>query len=197
VRRVLIAGSSLPESIRLGPISTIPSWEVSSELPDNPHDASIILIVAPLTTVVSLLRDHRHGPAVLPYGPPEVMTQAFMMGARDYLCTPFTPQELLGRAHRLDHHVSMVSSALNSVFDVAGETIVLTGVQREIFALLTRHAGGVVDRQAIQAVCGRGSESKGTSRGVDMAMSRLRRALYGYPVHIETVRGRGYRLLER
>ena len=197
VRRVFVTGSSLPDPLRLHSISMLPAWEIAAELPGNPRDRSIALIVAPLTTLTPLLRDHRRGPALLPYGAPDRMTQAFILGARDYICTPFAPQELLARANRLDHHVSLVSSALDSVFEVAGESIVLTGVQREIFALLTRHAGGVVDRQAIQAVCGVGSGFSGTSRGVDMAMSRLRRALRGHPVHIETVRGRGYRLVDR
>lgn len=194
---MFVTGSSLPDSLRLRSITRVPSWEIAEELPGNPRDRSIALIVAPLITLTPLLRDHRRGPALLPYGPPDGMTQAFILGARDYLCIPFAPQELLARANRLDHHVSVVSSALDSVFEVAGESIVLTGIQREIFALLTRHAGGVVDRQAIQAVCGGGSGFDGTSRGVDMAMSRLRRALRSYPVRIETVRGRGYRLVDR
>jgi DNA-binding response OmpR family regulator len=63
--------------------------------------------------------------------------------------------------------------------------------------LLTRHSGGIVDRQAIHAICGGGAEGRRTSRRVDMAMCRLRRSLCDYPVRIETVRGTGYRLVER
>ncbi|MFO8042920.1 MAG: winged helix-turn-helix domain-containing protein [Alkalispirochaeta sp.] len=153
--------------------------------------------MAPLHMLTPLLRDHHRGPALLPYGPPDQTAQAFLLGAQDYVRTPVAPQELLARADRLDHHVSRDPFTLGAVFTVAGGSLVLTGVQREIFSLLTRHAGGVVDREAIQAACGRVSDTACGSRSVDMAMCRLRRALRDYPVHIETVRGRGYRLVIR
>ncbi|MFW5694048.1 MAG: winged helix-turn-helix domain-containing protein [Alkalispirochaeta sp.] len=197
MRRVFVTGSGPPATTRIHTISQLPAWEILDALPSNPRDRQLAIIVAPLPILTPLLRDHRGGPALLPYGPPDVIARAFLLGARDYLCTPFAPQELLARADRLNRRESLLSVEMGSVFEVAGESIVLRGVQREIFSLLARHEGGVVDRQAIQTVCGNSSESNGSSRGVDMAMSRLRRALQGYPVRIETVRGRGYRLVER
>ncbi|MEX2444954.1 MAG: winged helix-turn-helix domain-containing protein [Alkalispirochaeta sp.] len=178
-------------------ISVLPGWEVTSALPSNPRDGSISLIVAPLRILTPLLRDDRSGPALLPYGPPERTAQAFLLGARDYVSTPFAAQELLARADRIDHYGSLDASTLGSVVEIAGESVVLTGIQREIFDLLARHAGGVVDREAIQAKCGGVTETPEGSRRVDMAMCRLRRVLRDYPVRIETVRGRGYRLVNR
>ncbi len=196
-RRVFVTSSAFFEPSHSLQLATLPSWEIVSELPTDPDDRTITLIVAPLRMLMPLLRDRPRGPALLPYGPPDHTAQAFLLGAQDYVCTPVAPQELLARADRLDHHVSRDPFVLGAVFTIAGGSLVLTGVQREILALLTRHAGGVVDREAIQAVCGRASVTACGSRSVDMAMCRLRRALQDYPVHIETVRGRGYRLVIR
>jgi DNA-binding response OmpR family regulator len=177
--------------------SFLRNWEVTSQLPSNPRDHSISLIVAPLRILTPLLRDRRSGPELLPYGPPERTAQAFLLGARDYLSTPVAPQELLARADRIDCQTTMNGATMGSVFKIGGDSIVLTGVQREIFSLLTRHAGGIVDREAIHAMCGGGGGACGTSRRVDMAMCRLRRALHDSSVRIETVRGIGYRLVGR
>lgn len=196
-RRVFVTSPGIAEATRTHHLSTLPSWEVVADLPSNLRDTNISLIVAPLRLLTPLLRERRCGPALLPYGPPERTAQAFLLGARDYLSTPVAPEELLARANRIDHQSSVEATTLGSVFEIAGGSIVLTGIQREIFALLARHAGGVVDREAIQAICGGVMESSGESRRVDMAMCRLRRVLCDYPVRIETVRGRGYRLVDR
>ena len=75
------------------------------------------------------------------------------------------------------------------------EVIRLTDREREMLRLLAEHAGEIVPREALA-----GSGVAGNERTVDVQVNRLRRKIErdpANPLHLQTARGAGYRLLGR
>lgn len=132
--------------------------------------------------------------AVLPYGPPDQIQHAFFLGTHDYLCMPSSVEEVVARATRIER---AGQKTYGSVVSIGGESVVLSGNQRQLWHLLLRHRGRIVDRAAIAAVAGIDTDTGDGSRAVDMVVSRLRQRIAPYGETIESVRGRGYRLRGR
>ena len=132
----------------------------------------------------------------------------FESGVDDFLGKPFEPRELalriasiLRRAqpHSTSAQVTHVRFGAFS-FDLArgelkrgDELIRLTEREREMLRLLAENAGDTVTREALAGPGGAGNE-----RTVDVQVNRLRRKIErdpANPLHLQTVRGAGYRLL--
>ena len=135
------------------------------------------------------------------------------MGADDYLPKPFSSRELAARLRALlrRSHLDMAAATApddarvtrvgNVELDAsarqvrrAGQSVTLTSGEFDMLALLLRHAGEVVTREAIseQAM---GRKLLPQDRSIDVHMSNLRRKLGADDAaagHIKSVRGVGY-----
>ncbi|MEL7452613.1 MAG: response regulator transcription factor [Pseudomonadota bacterium] len=126
-------------------------------------------------------------------------------GADDYLSKPFEPEELslriasiLRRSERDAVPEKIRLSGL--VFDpVRGDLrsgdkrVHLTEAERQLLSLLAEHVGEPVTRQDLAA-----RASNGLERSIDVQVTRLRRKIEPdprEPIHLQTVRGVGYRLM--
>jgi two-component system phosphate regulon response regulator OmpR len=131
--------------------------------------------------------------------------EGLKLGADDYLPKPFEPEELALRAAailRRSHNPEAPSEVEMSglVFDIkrgclqgpAG-LVRLTESEQQLLSTLAQHAGTPVSRETLAA-----SASSGTERSIDVQVTRLRKKIEPdpkTPIHIQTVRGIGYRLM--
>ena len=133
---------------------------------------------------------------------------AFASGADDCLTLPFHPRELLarikavlrrvGRQSDSEHHVLRCGSIEldpdQRQVHVNGEFIGLTGLEYELLYIMMKHPGHVFSRMQILEQVRGFQQNAPLDRAVDIHVSNLRRKLSSSEVHIETVRGVGYRL---
>jgi len=132
---------------------------------------------------------------------------AFASGADDCLALPFHPRELLARIKAVltrvqrqstgEHHVlrcgSLELDPDQRQVQVNGEFIGLTGLEYELLYVLMKHPGRVFSRTQILEQLRGFQQNAPLDRAVDIHVSNLRRKVSS-AVHIETVRGVGYRL---
>jgi two-component system phosphate regulon response regulator PhoB len=130
------------------------------------------------------------------------------LGADDYITKPFSPRELVLRVKKLLERVSRVDeSEVHSfgklVIDVPGHvvtwgstTLDLTATEFKLLALLADRCGRVQSREQLLRDVWDYNESVDT-RTVDTHMRRLREKLGPAAAHLDTVRGIGYRFLQR
>lgn len=126
-------------------------------------------------------------------------------GADDYLAKPFEPEELslrcaaiLRRSHKEEPPEEVEMSGL--VFNAArgelksgDERVRLTDAELQLLTALAVRAGEPVSREELARIT-----SAGMERSVDVQVTRLRRKIEPNPkepIHIQTVRGVGYRLM--
>jgi two-component system, OmpR family, phosphate regulon response regulator OmpR len=132
------------------------------------------------------------------------------IGADDYLVKPFEPRELILRLSNILKRQDMPAAPDKTVPDIVrfgdfiyrldrgelrrgDEMIRLTEREREILGLLSARAGENVPREVIA-----GTDTQANERTVDVQINRLRRKIEldpANPLHLQTVRGIGYRLL--
>lgn len=174
-------------------------------------DLSILDIMMPGEDGLSLLSSIRETgnetPVILltARGLAEDRIEGLKRGADDYLPKPFEPEELslraaaiLRRSKKEDPPEEIEMSGL--IFNAArgelkngDERIRLTEAELQLLSILTSRAGEAVTREELAAMT-----SAGLERSIDVQVTRLRRKIETdpkQPIHLQTVRGVGYRLM--
>lgn len=127
-------------------------------------------------------------------------------GADDYVTKPFEPEELSLRIGAILRRSSeevgvnlpiklsgLVFDPLKGVLQSDEKSIHLTESERQLLILMAKHAGEPVARNLLAL-----KASNGVERAIDVHVTRLRKKIEPdpkEPVHLQTVRGVGYRLV--
>ena len=138
-------------------------------------------------------------------GESEDRIRGLSLGADDYLPKPFEPEELILRINAILRRARPAAAAIKRVefgpwsYDLGreilmreGEPVRLTGGESALLSALAASAGQTVSRLSLSERTG------GGERAVDVQVTRLRRKLENdpkEPLHLQTVRGEGYRLV--
>lgn len=131
--------------------------------------------------------------------------EGLRLGADDYLPKPFEPEELALRISAIIRrsHVppppeeiemsGLVFEPVKGLLSGPEGHIRLTDSELQLLSFLSRHPGEPISREALAA-----ETSSGTERSIDVQVTRLRKKIEPdprNPIHIQTVRGIGYRLM--
>lgn len=131
--------------------------------------------------------------------------EGLRLGADDYLPKPFEPEELALRTAAILRrtHVppppdeiemsGLVFEPLKGLLNGPDGNIRLTDSELQLLTFLSRHPGEPISREALAD-----KASNGTERSIDVQVTRLRKKIEPdprNPIHIQTVRGIGYRLM--
>ncbi|HKO07570.1 MAG TPA: response regulator transcription factor [Alphaproteobacteria bacterium] len=141
-------------------------------------------------------------------GEPEERIQGLERGADDYLAKPFEPRELVLRIQRILARIPAPPALApitkvrlgTCAFDLkreelsrGGAPIKLTESEARLLRILASHAGQPLSRERLASE----SEVSGTTRAIDVQVTRLRRKIEPdprAPRYLHTVRGKGYML---
>ena len=134
---------------------------------------------------------------------PEHRVDGLELGVDDYMAKPFDPRELLLRLQNILRRRETAVAPPEEVrfgecvFQLArgeltraGDPVKLTDRERELLRQFARTPGETIARYELL-----GEEATGTDRAIDVQINRLRRKIEvdpANPVHLQTVRGRGY-----
>ena len=131
--------------------------------------------------------------------------EGLRLGADDYLPKPFEPEELALRTAAIIRrtHVppppdeiemsGLVFEPMKGLLNGPDGNIRLTDSELQLLTFLSRHPGEPISREALAD-----KTSNGTERSIDVQVTRLRKKIEPdprNPIHIQTVRGIGYRLM--
>lgn len=157
-------------------------------------------------SLLSSVRDEIASPVILLTARSEASDriEGLKRGADDYLAKPFEPEELVLRIKailkRASPEIAVQEVRLSGmVFNMArgelrrdGRIVRLTESEAQLLRLLAQRAGKPISRYELAMLT-----STGVERSVDVQVTRLRRKIERNPrepVHLQTVRGVGYRL---
>ncbi|MEX1251055.1 MAG: response regulator transcription factor [Hyphomonas sp.] len=195
-------------------VSGAPDAATARGLMENlAFDLAILDIMMPGEDGLSLLCAIRKGPAretpvmlLTARGQTSDRIEGLRLGADDYLAKPFEPEELVLRCEAIlrrsqksappPNEIEMsglVFNAARGELKSGDERIRLTDAELQLLKVLARNAGEPVSREDLAELT-----SAGLERSVDVQVTRLRRKIEPNPkepVHIQTVRGIGYRLM--
>lgn len=136
---------------------------------------------------------------------PEDRIEGLRHGADDYLPKPFQPEELVLRMDAILRRAAPGLAADTVAFGDcrfnpstaaltrAGAAVKLTSAEAALLSALAAKPGAVISRTALAK-----RTSAGQERSIDVQVTRLRRKIEDDPrdpVHLQTVRGEGYKLL--
>jgi two-component system phosphate regulon response regulator OmpR len=173
-------------------------------------DLVILDVMMPGEDGLSLLKDMRELESQTPVilltarGLPAERIEGLKLGADDYLPKPFEPEELALRIgsilKRAAPEAPVEEIKLSGmVFHVGkgelrkdGRLVRLTESETQLLSILAGRAGAAITRHELAVLTAAGVE-----RSVDVQVTRLRRKIERdprEPVHLQTVRGVGYRL---
>jgi two-component system phosphate regulon response regulator OmpR len=172
-------------------------------------DLIVLDVMMPGEDGLSLLKSIRQEidtPVILltARGQPAERIEGLKLGADDYLPKPFEPEELTLRIgsilKRAQPEAPLEEIKLSGmIFHVGknelrkdGRLVRLTESEVQLLSILAQRAGAAISRQELAALT-----SAGVERSVDVQVTRLRRKIERdprEPVHLQTVRGVGYRL---
>ena len=173
-------------------------------------DLVILDVMMPGEDGLSLLKDMRELESQTPVilltarGLPAERIEGLKLGADDYLPKPFEPEELALRIgsilKRAAPEAPVEEIKLSGmVFHVGkgelrkdGRLVRLTESETQLLSILAGRAGAAISRHELAVLTAGGVE-----RSVDVQVTRLRRKIERdprEPVHLQTVRGVGYRL---
>lgn len=173
-------------------------------------DLVILDVMMPGEDGLSLLKSVREKKSDTPIilltarGQPSERIEGLKLGADDYLAKPFEPEELALRITSIlkrapsEAPVEELKLA-GMIFHVGkgelrkdGRLVRLTESETQLLSILAGRAGGAISRHELAMLTAAGVE-----RSVDVQVTRLRRKIERdprEPVHLQTVRGVGYRL---
>ena len=129
-------------------------------------------------------------------------------GADDYLVKPFDFSELVARIHALQRRPPLaldpVLECADLRFDpatrevsVAGHPVGLTAIETSLVELLLRRSPKVLTRRMIATQVWEDEADAVGSNTIDVHLGRVRSKLAASRANIETVRGTGYRMVEK
>jgi len=139
-------------------------------------------------------------------GEAESRIKGLELGADDYLPKPFSPRELVLRVQALlkrsrPSEVAETSTVGPFVLDrtslkvtLDGQRLDLTSTEFKLLSLLISKEGSIQTRDDLLLEVW-GYRSSVDTRTVDTHMRRLREKLGDHAIHLETVRGEGYRFM--
>ena len=139
---------------------------------------------------------------------PEDRVTGLNQGADDYLVKPFDFSELIARIQALQRRPALALQPVLACGDlqfdpatrelsVAGRPVALTAIETAILELLLRRAPPVVTRRTIATQVWEDEADAVGSNTIEVHIRRVRSKLEGSRAVIETVRGTGYRLVEK
>ena len=174
-------------------------------------DLIVLDVMMPGMTGFELLEDYRKSnretPVIMLTARSDATDriEGLKLGADDYVTKPFEPEELALRIAAILRRVVIEDPVeeiemSGLVFNLAreelkdGDKLVrLTDGEMQLLKILAEHAGEPVSREALAT-----GTSAGADRSVDVQITRLRRKIEPdpkEPIHIQTVRSIGYRLM--
>ncbi len=161
--------------------------------------------------ICKAVRDFYQGPILMLTGCDDDMNEilAFQQGADDFITKPIKPPILLARIKAILNRSAIKSHKSEEIVinDLAlslsarsvhfqRQPVSLTTSEFDLLALLAKHTGCLVTREECCEQL-RGFSYDGFDRSIDMHISALRKKLKHTPLHIITVRGKGYQLSEQ